>query len=105
MLIRYASQTIMRNIRLLLLPVIALLLFRGAPGTQTVLTKDIVKDRRVKLLSARISETRGRYLVASFEVLNAPKAEVIGIQFPAHSHTTHETTLINLIRASVDWST
>ena len=74
-------------------------------GTARVLTKDIVANHQLRLTAARISQSRGQNLVARFEVVGQPNAEPITISFPSHSYTPLETTLMNVVRASVDWQT
>ena len=95
----------MRTIVTLLFIAVAIGLVSAAPATPTVKTGEIADHRRVKLVSARISERRGQNLEAQFALEKDPQnAVVVSVTFPAHSHTTHETTLMNIIRASVSWS-
>ena len=74
------------------------------PEPEVLLTKDVVGNRKLQLLSASIDETRAQRLVAAFAIIDDPKADPVSISFPSHSHTPHETTLMNIIESSVDWS-
>ena len=70
-----------------------------------VLTGRVTGNHLVLLTHARISESRGQNLEGKLTIIGGERAgEVISVRFPAHSHTTHETTLMNIIRASIDWS-
>lgn len=68
-----------------------------------VLTKDITDNRTVKLISAKRSEVRGQNLVARFLEVGKEQGPEIVVKFPAHSHTTRETSLMNIIGSCVDW--
>ncbi len=70
---------------------------------ERILTKDISDNRRVQLVAAQHSKSRGQNLVAKFIDLDSKGHEEFCINFPAHSHTPHETTLMNIIRSCVDW--
>ena len=80
-----------------------LLLATSAHAAEKILTKDIADNREVRLVAASIARSRGQNLVASFVGVGDENGTVFRIRFPAHSHTTHETTLMNIIRSSVDW--
>ncbi|MHC5012631.1 MAG: hypothetical protein ACYTG6_17080 [Planctomycetota bacterium] len=68
-----------------------------------ILTRDVAPENvEVRLTGAAISPRRGRNLRARFVPVDPAEAEEIVIVFPAHSHTTHETTLMNVIRASLE---
>ncbi len=66
-----------------------------------VLANDLRDNVRVRLLAARLSETRGRYLLAKCETIEKDPKSVV-INFPAHSLTTHEQTLKAIILSCVD---
>ena len=68
-----------------------------------VLTGQITGNRRLQLTGAQISITRGQFLEATFVVVGS--TNTIDVRFPAHSHTPYETTLMNVVRGSVDWTT
>jgi hypothetical protein len=70
-----------------------------------VLTKDITDNVHVELVGARISETRGQHLMARLRPVSADSSDEVTIPFPAHSATTHETTIINIIRSAVNLRT
>lgn len=55
---------------------------------------------RVRLVSARVSERRGRNLEVQFERVD--NKEKLVRRFPAHSFTPHEATLIRIIRSCVE---
>jgi hypothetical protein len=66
---------------------------------ELVLVNDVVKTSvRSKLIAARISETRGRYLIAQFRSMDDEKREII-MKFPAHGLTTHEQTMRAVIKS------
>ena len=85
-------------------------------SAERVLTGKVIGNRQVLLDAARISDRRGQNLEARFAVIERDnkdvgrgphalvKSKVFTVTFPSHSHTTHETTLINIIMASVKWS-
>lgn len=74
-------------------------------GGKLPLAKDLVDNVDVRLAAACISQARGQNLEAKFSVPAAEgrPAQEFAVEFPAHSHTTHERTLITIIRASVSW--
>jgi hypothetical protein len=56
---------------------------------------------RVRLAAAKIGEKRGQNLVVQPLTLDRD-AKTLVFEFPAHSHTPHETTLMSVVRACVD---
>jgi hypothetical protein len=72
-------------------------------AAEPILTKDITDNVRVRLVAAKISETRGQNLMVQFVTLDDRKKEIV-VTFPGHSHTTHETTLMNAARSCVEWT-
>ena len=68
-----------------------------------VLAKDLTDNRKVQLLAVQISLNRGQNLEAKFVDLDSKARDVFVVQFPSHSHTTHEATLSTIIRSCVDW--
>jgi hypothetical protein len=68
-----------------------------------ILTKDISGNRKLLLTGAQVSITRAQFLEATFNVVGS--TNTVDVRFPAHSHTPHETTLMNVVTASVDWTT
>jgi hypothetical protein len=60
--------------------------------------KDTANNIEVRLIGAKISESRALNLMAKFALLKGEPKEFI-VSFPAHSHTTHETTLMNIVRS------
>jgi hypothetical protein len=58
----------------------------------------------VRLVAARVSEARPGNLIAKFVSVEGKEPKEICIDFPAHSQTTHETTLMNLVKSCVAWS-
>ena len=70
---------------------------------EKVLTGRITGNRQLRLTGAQISLNRGQNLVATFVVVGSTNS--IGVCFPAHSHTPHETTLMTIVRSCVDWTT
>jgi hypothetical protein len=68
-----------------------------------IFTKDISGNRKLLLTGAQISITRAQFLEATF--VEGGSTNTIDVRFPAHSHTPHETTLMNIIRSCVDWTT
>lgn len=96
----FAASPLMRYAALAL----ALTLAAALGGEDAkILTKDITGNRKLLLTGAKISITRGQFLEASFSVVGSTNA--VDVRFPAHSHTPHETTLMNVVSASVDWTT
>jgi len=90
------------------IPLVFLVLATGVlAGAQEeparVLTDKIKDNHQVRLTEARISQARGQSLEARFVDVKAPDAEPFWIRFPAHSFTPHETTLMNIVRSSVNW--
>lgn len=69
---------------------------------EPVIARNLDDNVRARLVAARLSETRGRYLIALCET-NAKEPESIVVNFPAHSLTPHEQTLRAVIRSCVDW--
>ncbi len=69
-----------------------------------LLTKDIVGNRQVRLISAWTSNKRGQNLMAKFATVDERHPEEFQIEFPAHCHSPHETTLMKIVQSSVDWS-
>jgi uncharacterized protein YaiE (UPF0345 family) len=57
-----------------------------------------------KLIAAAISGARGQNLIAKFIEIKPNAGKEMSVLFPAHSFTTHETTLMNIIRSSVSWT-
>jgi hypothetical protein len=83
--------------------------FLGLPavsdaGDKEVLAKDLTANVAVRLVAARVSEARHGNLIAKFVPVEGKERKEICIDFPAHSQTTHETTLMNLVKSCVDWS-
>ena len=78
----------------------------ASDAAQRLETKDLVENIKVRLVAVAISRTRGQNLVAKLIVLNpeSRKNEEIIVRFPSHSHTPHETTLMNIIDSCTDWS-
>jgi hypothetical protein len=68
-----------------------------------ILTKDIRGNRKLLLTGAQISITRAQFLEATF--IEVASTNTIFVRFPAHSHTPHETTLMNIVKSCVDWTT
>jgi hypothetical protein len=69
-----------------------------------VLTSDVApQNMEVRLVAAAISPARGQNLLARLVPVRAADGDPVLVRFPAHSHTTHETTIMNLVRACVDW--
>ena len=62
------------------------------------LVRELKDNVRVRLVAARVSETRGRYLIAKVETTEM-EPKVLQIYFPAHSFTTHEQTLRAVIQS------
>ncbi len=89
----------MRYIALTLVFIVATAL-AGEDGK--VLTGQITGNRQLRLTGAQISPSRGQFLEATFVVVGS--SNTVGIRFPAHSHTPHETTLMNVVTGSVDWT-
>jgi len=59
----------------------------------------------VRLVAAATSPQRGQNRLARFVSVDSKGASrELVVQFPAHSHTTHEATLIQLIDACIQWS-
>jgi len=75
--------------------------FAGADGK--ILTGKITGNRQLQLTAAQISTSRGQSLEATFSVVGS--TNTVFIQFPAHSHTPHETTLMAIVESCVDWTT
>lgn len=73
----------------------------AAESQEPVRVNDLKDNVRARLVGAKQSEARGRWVIARFETLDATRKEV-RIVFPAHSFTTHERTLLTLIEGSVD---
>jgi hypothetical protein len=71
----------------------------AAEQGQVLTGKDTADNIEIRLVAAKVSETRGQNLLATFVPLKGEQKEVT-VKFPAHSHTTHETTLINIIYSS-----
>jgi len=73
-------------------------------------TKDLADNRKVRLVGGVIGQTPGQNLGAKFVEIE-PTGSMAGdfrttgkefaVRFPAHSHTTHETTLMNIIYSAV----
>jgi hypothetical protein len=68
-----------------------------------VLTNEITGNRQLRLTGAQISITRGQFLEATFIVVGS--TNTVGIRFPAHSYTPHETTLMTVVESCIDWTT
>jgi hypothetical protein len=67
------------------------------PEKEQVLTeKDTTDNIEVRLVAAKIDNTRGQFLHAKFVPLKGEKKE-LEVRFPGHSLTTHETTIMNII--------
>jgi hypothetical protein len=85
---------------------VALVLATSAYGQEKeILAKDLTENFQVKLLAAKISETRGQYLIAKF-LETSPKSgrgREFVVAFPAHSFTPHEQTIIAVIKSCVAW--
>src|SRR5437899_2389524 len=63
---------------------------------QVLIGKDTADNIEVRLIAARVDETRGQFLHAKF-VPGKGEQKEFEIRFPGHSLTTHETTLMNVI--------
>lgn len=48
---------------------------------------------------------RGGNLEAKFVDLGSKTRREFIVRFPSHSHTTHEVTILSIIRSCVDWET
>ena len=83
---------------------VLLLLATESHAAEQVLAKKTAANVRVKLVAARISETRGQNLEAKFAIVDAKGTTEIVVRFPGHSYTTHEATLMAVIRFCVDWT-
>jgi len=68
-------------------------------------TARIGGNRKLLLTGARISSARGQSLEADFIQVGSTNTNSILVRFPSHSHTPHETTLMNIIVSSVNWTT
>ena len=75
----------------------------GNPGhaEEKVTTRQITGNYPVRLIAARTSDVRGQNLEARFVPLDKPDGPEIFVQFPAHSFTPHEVTLMAIIRSCV----
>jgi len=93
----------MRGIDLVFLMLATVALAGAQEESARVLTDKIRDNHRVRLTAARVSQARGQNLEARFVDVKAPDAEPTWIRFPAHSFTPHETTLMNIVRSSVNW--
>lgn len=71
-----------------------------ATAHDPVLVGDLKENVRARLVSARISETRGQYLIAKLETVGDVPQPLL-LVFPAHSLTTHEQTLSSIIKSCV----
>lgn len=69
----------------------------AAPEKGRVLTgKDTADNIQVRLVAAKIDNTRGQFLHAKFVPLKGEEKE-IEVRFPGHTLTTHETTIMEII--------
>ena len=68
-----------------------------------ILTKDITGNRTVRLVGFRISQQRGQNLCATLVDTTRPNGTKFEVRFPSHSHTTQETTLMNIIYSSASF--
>jgi hypothetical protein len=75
-----------------------------AAEDKRVLAKDITDNRKVRLIAAQISTTRGQNLMAKFVDSDSKTNQEFIVRFPSHSHTTHEVTLMRIVESCVDWS-
>jgi uncharacterized protein YaiE (UPF0345 family) len=73
----------------------------AAAAEEPVRVNDLKENVRAVLVGAKRSQGRGAWLVAKFETQDDARKE-IEIVFPAHSFTTHERTLMQVIEGSVD---
>jgi hypothetical protein len=78
----------------------AILCYRAAAPADPVRTGELQGNVKVRLVAARTSEARTQHLIAKFETRDKDRTEIL-VQFPAHSFTTHETTLMHLITVGV----
>jgi hypothetical protein len=88
----------MRNMALSFLALVVISFTVSAePEKGQVLTSKVTTENiEVRLLAALVDETRGQFLHAKFVPLKGEQKE-FEIRFPGHSHTTHETTIMNVI--------
>jgi hypothetical protein len=80
----------------------------AADATRAADVESRVKDvdhtnRTARLAGVAISPARGRNYSAKFVEIAPNRGKQFSVTFPAHSFTTHEATLINLIQSSVVW--
>src|SRR5258707_12156215 len=62
---------------------------------------DTTTNRTVRLVGGVIGQTPGQNLGAKFVEMKPTPGMEFGARFPAHSHTNHETTLMNIIYSAV----
>jgi uncharacterized protein YaiE (UPF0345 family) len=81
---------------------IALFLTPGvAVPDEPVRVNDLKDNVRARLIGAKRSQGRAAFLIAKLETQDEARKEV-QIIFPAHSFTTHERTLMQVIEGCVD---
>jgi hypothetical protein len=68
-------------------------------GQEVLTGKATTDNMEVRLVAAKVSNARGQNLLAKFVPLKGEQKEFT-VRFPAHSHTTHETTIMNVIYSS-----
>ncbi|OAI49937.1 hypothetical protein AYO44_18160 [Planctomycetaceae bacterium SCGC AG-212-F19] len=71
-------------------------------AAEPVLAKDLTDNVRVRVVAARIGETRGQNLMVRLVRVDDPQNEAV-VTFPSHSHTPHELTLMNFVRFATAW--
>ena len=73
--------------------------------TRRVTLNDLSDNIRVRLVAAKISKTRGQYLIIELaRISGAGETERIGVHFPSHSHTPHVATLRAIVNSCVKWN-
>jgi hypothetical protein len=88
----------MRNMTLsLITSVLSSFPVSADPEKGHVLTAKVTPDNmEVRLIAAKIDNTRGGFLHAKFVPLKGEGKE-IEVRFPGHTFTTHETTIMQII--------
>ena len=73
--------------------------------TRRVTLKDLSDNIRLRLVAAKISRTRGQYLMIELaRISGVGETERIGVHFPSHSHTPHVATLRAIVNSCVKWN-
>ena len=74
-------------------------------AAERVEVKDLNENRKLKLISAKISPTARQNLVATFIDLSpGSDGKEFEVNFGAHSFDVHEQTLAAVIEGAVDWT-